>query len=77
VPIIRRYSTFQWPVYKITSPGTGTITQAFVIHVTVKYSGYLTNGTKLMKTFTGVSFPLGTLILGLAKKDPLIKQEGL
>lgn len=62
--------------YEITSPGTGTVTPGVCSTVTVKYSGYLTNGTKFDENLTGVSFSLGALILGWQKGIPLIKKGG-
>ena len=62
--------------YEILSPGTGTATAGVCNNVTVKYSGYLTNGTKFDENLTGVSFTLGGLILGWQKGIPLIKAGG-
>ena len=62
--------------YEILNPGTGTVTPGVCNTVTVKYSGYLTNGTKFDENLTGVSFSLGQLIIGWQKGIPLIKKGG-
>jgi len=62
--------------YEITNPGTGA-TASVCSNVTVKYSGYLiSNGTKFDENLTGVTFPLGSLIVGWQKGIPLIKAGG-
>ena len=62
--------------YEIVNPGTGTATPSVCSQVTVKYTGYLTNGSKFDENLTGVTFTLGTLIVGWQKGIPLIKSGG-
>ena len=61
--------------YEIISPGAGA-TPGVCSNVTVKYSGYLTNGTKFDENLTGLTFTLGQLILGWQKGLPLIQKGG-
>lgn len=62
--------------YQISNPGAGA-TASVCSNVTVKYSGYLlSNGTKFDENLTGVTFPLGSLIIGWQKGIPLIKPGG-
>lgn len=62
--------------YEISNPGTGA-TASVCSNVTVKYSGYLvSNGTKFDENLTGVTFPLGALIVGWQKGIPLVKPGG-
>lgn len=63
--------------YEITAPGTGSITAGVCSNVSVKYSGYLiSNGTKFDENLTGITFTLGSLIVGWQKGIPLIKAGG-
>lgn len=62
--------------YEITAAGTGTVIPASCSAITVKYTGYLTNGTKFDENITGISFILGQLITGWQKGIPLIKKGG-
>ena len=62
--------------YEILSAGAGTVTPAVCSNVTVKYVGYLSNGYKFDENTTGVTFPLGGLIIGWQKGIPLIKAGG-
>lgn len=62
--------------YEISNQGSGG-TATVCSNVTVKYSGYLvSNGTKFDENLTGVTFPLGSLIVGWQKGIPLIKPGG-
>ena len=62
--------------YEIGSPGSGTTVASVCSTITVKYSAYLTNGTKVDENLTGYSTFLGQLILGWQKGIPLIKAGG-
>jgi FKBP-type peptidyl-prolyl cis-trans isomerase FkpA len=62
--------------YEITAPSTGTVSPGVCSSVTVKYSGYLTNGTKFDENLSGINFVLGGLIIGWQKGIPLIKKGG-
>ncbi|MGG9963802.1 FKBP-type peptidyl-prolyl cis-trans isomerase [Ferruginibacter sp. SUN106] len=62
--------------YKITAPSTGSVTPGVCSSVTVRYSGYLTNGTKFDENLSGINFVLGGLIIGWQKGIPLIKKGG-
>ena len=63
--------------YEITSPGTGTATASVCSNVSVKYSGYLiSDGSKFDENLTGITFTLGSLIVGWQKGIPLIKAGG-
>lgn len=62
--------------YEISNPGTGA-TANVCSNVTVKYAGYLlSNGTKFDENLTGITFTLGSLIVGWQKGIPLIKPGG-
>lgn len=61
--------------YEITNNGSGSA-PSICSTVTVKYSGYLTNGTKFDENLAGASFILGKLIPGWQKGLPLIKKFG-
>jgi len=63
--------------YEIISPGTGTTTPGVCNNVTVKYSGYLTNGTKFDENLTGVTFTLcyRALLLKILYLTILIKLQ--
>jgi FKBP-type peptidyl-prolyl cis-trans isomerase FkpA len=61
--------------YEITNAGTGNA-PTVCSGIVVKYSGYLTNGTKFDENLTGVGFTLGQLIVGWQKGIPLIKRGG-
>src|SRR5690242_14221337 len=56
--------------YEITTQGTGA-SPSVCSNVSVKYSGYLINGTKFDENQTGVTFALGQLIVGWQKGLPL------
>ena len=65
--------------YEINAAGTGSVTPAPCSRVTVKYIGYLTNGTKftsVTEETTPSTFTLGGLIPGWQKGLPLIKAGG-
>ena len=65
--------------YEILAAGTGTVTPGVCSIVTVKYSGYLTNGFKFTSTAeetTGAAYTLGQLIAGWQRGIPLIKKGG-
>ena len=66
--------------YEINPPaGTGTVTPEVCSAVTVKYTGYLTNGTKFTSTAEETvpsTFNLGALIVGWQRGLPLIKAGG-
>ena len=64
--------------YQILNPGTGTVTPTVCSNVTVTYIGTLMggNGAPFDSNTTGVSFPLGNLIIGWQKGIPLIKKGG-
>ena len=62
--------------FEIVTPGTGTANVAVCSNTTVKYSGYLLNGTKFDENLSGLTFTLGQLILGWQKGLPLIKKGG-
>ncbi len=66
--------------YEIGNPGSGTVTATVCSTVTVKYAGYLTNGSKFddsNPTYpNGIPFLLGQLILGWQKGIPLVKKGG-
>ncbi len=62
--------------YEILLPGAGTAVPGVCNTVTVKYSGYLTNGTKFDENLGGISFKLGQLIIGWQKGIPLVKKGG-
>jgi FKBP-type peptidyl-prolyl cis-trans isomerase FkpA len=66
--------------YEIANPGSGTVTPGVCSTVTVKYAGYLTNGSKFddsSPTYpNGIPFLLGQLILGWQKGIPLVKKGG-
>lgn len=65
--------------YEINAAGTGTVTPEVCSAVTVKYTGYLTNGTKFTSTNEETipsTFNLGALIVGWQRGLPLIKAGG-
>jgi FKBP-type peptidyl-prolyl cis-trans isomerase FkpA len=62
--------------YEIVTPGTGTKTATVCSDVSVKYAGYLTNGSKFDENTAGITFPLGQLIVGWQRGLPLIKAGG-
>lgn len=67
--------------YEISNPGTGA-TATVCSNVTVKYAGYIAsnganNGTKFDENVAGITFPLGSLIVGWQKGIPLIKPGGI
>ncbi len=62
--------------YEILAPGAGTTFPGICNTVSVKYAGYLTNGTKFDENLTGISFSLGQLIVGWQKGIPLVKKGG-
>lgn len=65
--------------YEILATGAGTVTPGICSSVSVKYAGYLTNGTKFTSPAeenTGVTFVLGGLIAGWQRGIPLIKAGG-
>ncbi|MGC4103337.1 FKBP-type peptidyl-prolyl cis-trans isomerase [Ferruginibacter sp.] len=62
--------------YEITAAGTGTTTASVCSNITIKYSGYLTNGNKFDENLSGITFTLGGLILGWQKGIPLVKKGG-
>ncbi len=66
--------------YEINPPaGTGTVMPEVCSAVTVKYSGYLTNGTKFTSTAEETvpsTYTLGALIVGWQRGLPLIKAGG-
>jgi FKBP-type peptidyl-prolyl cis-trans isomerase FkpA len=62
--------------YEINAAGAGTVTPAACSNVTVKYTGYLTNGYKFDENTVGVNFTLGRLIVGWQRGVPLIKPGG-
>ncbi|MFN8251333.1 MAG: FKBP-type peptidyl-prolyl cis-trans isomerase [Ferruginibacter sp.] len=61
--------------YVVTSPGTGG-TASVCSNVTVKYTGYLLNGTIFDQNTSGFTSILGQLILGWQKGIPLVKAGG-
>lgn len=61
--------------YEITAPGSG-LNPSLCSRIMVKYSGYLTNGTKFDENLNGAVFILGQLIPGWQKGIPLIKKTG-
>lgn len=61
--------------YEIMAPGSG-VTPTVCSTIMVKYSGYLTNGTKFDENLNGAVFILGQLIPGWQKGIPLIKKTG-
>lgn len=61
--------------YEITAAGSGA-SPSICSAVTIKYSGYLLNGTKFDENLTGATFTLGQLIVGLQKALPLIQKGG-
>jgi len=65
--------------YEINTVGTGTATADVCSSVSVKYAGYLTNGTKFTtaaEETTGATYTLGQLILGWQRGIPLAKAGG-
>lgn len=62
--------------YEIVAAGTGTVTPQVCSNVRVKYTGYLSNGTKFDENLTGMTFKLGQLIVGWQRGLPLIKSGG-
>lgn len=61
--------------YRIENQGTGNQPSACSA-VSVKYKGYLTNGTVFETTTSPVTFDLRNLILGWVNTIPLIKAGG-
>ncbi|HAO47012.1 MAG TPA: FKBP-type peptidyl-prolyl cis-trans isomerase [Ferruginibacter sp.] len=62
--------------YEMITTGTGASPASLCSNVTVRYSGYLTNGTKFDENLTGATFALGQLIVGWQKGLPLAKTGG-
>ena len=61
--------------YEIIAPGSGSKPN-ICSSVTVKYTGWLTNGFKFDEELVGVTFKLGQLIVGWQKGIPLIAKGG-
>lgn len=65
--------------YEHITVGTGASATSLCSAVSVKYSGYLTNGTKfttLPEEITGATYTLGGLIVGWQRGIPLAKVGG-
>lgn len=65
--------------YEILTAGTGASATSLCSAVTVKYTGFLTNGTKfttLPEEVTGATYTLGGLIVGWQRGIPLAKVGG-
>lgn len=63
--------------YRISTPGTGTVTPTVCMQVRVNYVGRFTNGTIFDQTNgTPATFYLGQVISGWIKGVPLIKSGG-
>ncbi len=63
--------------YKITAPGSGTVTPGLCSYLSVRYSGYFFDGRLLDASGTStINFSLGDLIVGWQKAIPLIKPGG-
>lgn len=63
--------------YRITTPGTGTVTPTVCSQIRVNYVGRFTNGNIFDQTTgTPATFYLGQVIAGWIKGIPLIKSGG-